>query len=87
MHEAALMTHLICQIQQIAETAKARRVVSVSVWIGALSHMSAAHFTEHFEQTATDTCAQGARLSITVSTDLTHEHAQDLVLQDIEVED
>jgi hydrogenase nickel incorporation protein HypA/HybF len=86
MHEASLMTNLMRRIAEIASAEHARRVVGVSVWLGALSHMSEAHFIEHFEQAAAGTIAEGAELDVTVSIDTNHANAQDLVLESIEVE-
>lgn len=86
MHEASLMSGLMRRIEEIARAENARRVVGVSVWLGALSHMSKAHFAEHFEAVAAGTLAEGARLDVTVSADTGHENAQDLVLEKIEVE-
>ncbi len=86
MHEASLMINLMRRVDDIAQTEKATRVVGVSVWLGALSHMSAEHFTEHFEQAAVGTIAEGARLDITVSDDTGHANAQDILLEDVELE-
>jgi hydrogenase nickel incorporation protein HypA/HybF len=86
MHEASLMVSLMHRIDEIAKCEGARRIVSVSVWIGALSHMSAEHFAEHFERAATGTIAEGARLDVTVSDDPGHTNAQDLMLKSIAVE-
>jgi hydrogenase nickel incorporation protein HypA/HybF len=86
MHEASLIADLMGRIEEIARTEGAKRVIGVSVWLGALSHMSEAHFTEHFERAATGSVAEGARLDITVSTDTGHADAQDLRLESVEVE-
>ena len=86
MHEASLMANLIRRIDEIARAQDARRVVGVAVWLGALSHMSEAHFTEHFEHAAAGTIAEGAELEITVSDDTGHANAQDIVLEQVEVE-
>lgn len=86
MHELSLMKDLMRQILQIAEQEHATRVVGVSVWLGALSHMSAAHFAEHFEQAATGSLAAGAELATEVSTDVNHVNAQDIVLTSVDVE-
>lgn len=86
MHEASLMTNLIRRINEVAEAEGAQRVVGVSVWLGALSHMSAEHFTEHFERAAKGTIAEGARLDVTVSGDPRHANAQDLLLEKLAVE-
>ena len=86
MHEASLIANLMHRIDEIAHAESARRVVGVSVWIGALSHMPEAHFIEHFERTAMGTIAEGARLDITVSADTGHENAQNVMLESVEVE-
>jgi hydrogenase nickel incorporation protein HypA/HybF len=86
MHEASLMAGLMRRIDEIAKCQGARRIVSVSVRLGALSHMSAEHFSEHFERAATGTAAEGARLVVTVSDDQDHANAQNLMLKSVTVE-
>lgn len=86
MHEASLTTDLLRRIEEIAAAEKAVQVAQVSVWLGALSHMSASHFTEHFERAAAGTIAEGAELRVTVSADVGHAHAQDIVLESVELE-
>jgi hydrogenase nickel incorporation protein HypA/HybF len=61
-------------------------VTRVRVWLGALSHMSAAHFKEHFEQASRETVAEGASLEIEESADIDDPDAQALLLRSIEVE-
>lgn len=87
MHEASLMASLMRRIDEAARAERASKVIGVSVWIGALSHMSAKHFAEHFERAATGTIAEGARLDVTVSTDIEHANAQDILLEKVELED
>lgn len=86
MHEASLMRGLMAKMEEIAGTEDAR-IVRVSVWLGALSHMSAEHFAEHFEASAAGTRAEGAELSVTVSTDISDPHAQDILLESVELEE
>lgn len=86
MHEASLMKGVMRRIEEIARDQQATRVVAVSVWLGALSHMSPAHFAEHFEEAAAGTIASGAWLNATASDDIDHPNAQDVLLQSIEVE-
>jgi len=86
MHEASIMVDLMSRIDKIARSENARRVLGVSVWLGALSHMSEDHFVEHFERAAVGTIAEGAQLDVTVSEDTGHRNAQDLVLESVEVE-
>jgi hydrogenase nickel incorporation protein HypA/HybF len=86
MHEASLMADLMRRIEEIARSERARRVVRVCVRIGALSHMSAEHFADHFNHAGHGTLAENAQLGITVSNDTQDMHAQDIVLESVEVE-
>jgi hydrogenase nickel incorporation protein HypA/HybF len=86
MHEASLMTGLMRRIDTVASAEHAARVTAVTVWIGALSHMSAEHFAEHFQHAAAGTIAEGARLNVTVSDDTGHASAQDILLESVEVD-
>lgn len=86
MHEASLIRSLIRKVGSLADAEDANKVMTVRVWLGALSHMSADHFREHFEEEAKGTVADGALLEIEVSTDIGDPNAQDLLLRSIEVE-
>lgn len=86
MHEASLMRSLMRKIDALAEAEGASKVTTVRVWLGALSHMSAAHFQEHFEQASLATLAEGAALEIEESADIDDPNAQSLLLRSIEVE-
>jgi len=86
MHEASLMSGLMHRLSTIATAEEARRIVAVKIWIGALCHMSVAHFAEHFAEASAATLAEGARLDVTVSDDEQHARAQDILIESIEVE-
>lgn len=86
MHEASLMKNLMSQVDTVAQRENAKRVIGVGVWLGALSHMTEAHFGEHFRQAAAGTNAEGARLDVTLSDDTGHANAQDVLLESVEVE-
>ena len=86
MHEASLMRSLMRKIDSLAAAEGASRVTTVRVWLGALSHMSAAHFQEHFEQASEATIAEGASLEIEESADIDDPNAQGLLLRSIEIE-
>ncbi|MFT4584703.1 MAG: hydrogenase nickel incorporation protein HypA/HybF [Gammaproteobacteria bacterium] len=86
MHEASLIRDLINKVTVLALEEDAARVTVVKVWLGALSHMSADHFREHFDHASKDTIADGALLDIDVSTDIHDPNAQALLLRSIEVE-
>ena len=86
MHETSLMNGLMRQIDSAATADGARRIVGISVWLGALCNMSAEHFVEHFEHAALGTMAEGASVDVTVSHDMQHSNAQHVLLQNIEIE-
>jgi hydrogenase nickel incorporation protein HypA/HybF len=81
MHEHGLMRALMRQVLATAATEKAVRVTGVSVRLGALSHMTPAHFGEHFAEASAGTIAEGAALDVAVS-----EALDDVVLTGVEVE-
>lgn len=86
MHEGSLIRDLIRQITAVAQTQGADRVTGVRVRLGALSHISADHFREHFTHGARGTVAEGARLEIEVMTEAEAPEAQDIILDSLEVE-
>ena len=86
MHEMSLMRDLMRKISEVASRENARRVVSVNVWLGALSHMSPAHFQEHFDEVAAGTLAEGARLQIETSEDIHDPQAQSILFRGLEIE-
>jgi len=87
MHEAHLISDLLHKIEALASENVGSRVVAVEVWLGALCHISAAHFREHFERETKGTLAENAALSLLVSDDLRHPQAQDIVLRSVSLED
>ncbi len=80
------MADLMRRIEEVARAEGGSRVLGVSVWLGAASHMSAEHFVEHFTRAAAGTRAEGARIDLTISDDLDHPHAQSILLESVEVE-
>ena len=86
MHEFSLIANLMKKIQEVADVEHANRIARVKVRLGALSHISANHFREHFEQAAKGTVAEGSRLEIVTSTDCAEPEAQSILLESVEVE-
>lgn len=86
MHEAHLMTDLLHKIEALAREDGAARVAGVEVWLGALCHISAGHFREHFVRETVGTVAEGAELSLLASDDPRHPQAQDIVLRSVSLE-
>jgi hydrogenase nickel incorporation protein HypA/HybF len=87
MHELSLMKDLIQKIESIAGREHARKVVSIRVKIGALCHLSPAHFTEHFLEASLGTVAEGAKIDIELMPDIAHPQAQDVLLDSVVLED
>ena len=87
MHETALVRDIVWRIEDLARTTQARRVSGAKIWLGALSHLSAEHFREHFALEARDSLAAGAVLDIEVSDDLDDPHAQQVRLESVDLDD
>jgi hydrogenase nickel incorporation protein HypA/HybF len=86
MHEARLMNDLMRRVLELAANEKAQRVTRVSVWLGALSHMSSFHFAEHFVSASRGTIAEGAELDAMESTDIHDRNAESVLIQSVDVE-
>lgn len=86
MHEQSLINNLINKILILAEKEKAVKVTRVKVKLGALSHMSASHFKEHFDISAKGTIAEDAQLDAEESRDIHDPEAQAILLKSIDVE-
>lgn len=87
MHEMSLIHDLMRKIETIAREQNATKVAGVKVRLGALAHISADHFREHFEEESKGTIADGARLEVVELTDQNDPQAQDIILDSVEVED
>jgi hydrogenase nickel incorporation protein HypA/HybF len=87
VHEASLIADLLRQITAIMQPQGAGRVVGVTVKLGALCHISPEHLRAHFVYGARGTIAEGARLTLVSGHDPDDPHAQDVVLDCLEVED
>jgi hydrogenase nickel incorporation protein HypA/HybF len=85
MHEYSLMADLLLKILRIAHETKAERITSVKVKLGALSHITKEHFTEHFEEAIRGTVAEGAVLSVEQMASQTDSNAQDILLESIDI--
>jgi hydrogenase nickel incorporation protein HypA/HybF len=85
MHETGLVRDLVRRLEVTARDAGAKKVVSVTVWLGALSQMSPDHFREHFEADVSGSLAEGAALTLEVSEDPGHPNAQSVMLESVEL--
>jgi hydrogenase maturation protease len=87
MHETALVRDIVRRIDDLARAMGARRIRGAKVWIGALSHLSAEHFRDHFAIEARDTLAAGVVLEIEVSEDRDHPHAPHVRLESVDLDE
>jgi hydrogenase nickel incorporation protein HypA/HybF len=86
VHEKALMDDLMRKLEAEAQAEGGRRVTRIRVRLGALSHLTEAHFREHFEDAARGTLAEGAAVEAELRTDPTEPGAQGVVLESIDLE-
>jgi hydrogenase nickel incorporation protein HypA/HybF len=86
MHERALMTDLLREIEEVARADGATCVTRVSVRLGALSHFTEEHFREHFVDASRGTLAEGAAVDAVLENDLDDPRATGVVLESLEVE-
>lgn len=86
MHEQSLISDLIAKAEAVVRSSGARRAVKVTVRLGALSHLSAAHLVEYFAVATCGGVLDGAVLDVTQDTDPADPGALDLVLTSVEVE-
>ena len=92
MHETGIVRSLIHEVERAASAYGKARVLSVTVWMGALCPFSESHLYEHFLHDTRGTVAENAWLIIeheSCPEDMAglDANAQDLVLLSIEVED
>jgi hydrogenase nickel incorporation protein HypA/HybF len=80
------MDDLMRKIMKVAQENGALRVKSINVRLGALTHFSEEHFIEHFNRSALGSIAEKAELHILISHDIKEPHAQDILLESVEVE-
>jgi hydrogenase nickel incorporation protein HypA/HybF len=86
VHEQSLMNDLMRKIRAVAQQQGAGRITGVSVRIGALAHMSAEHFREHFAHASAGGPADGARVDVVLQNDPSDPDAQSVLLESVEVE-
>ncbi|MEK9629473.1 MAG: hydrogenase maturation nickel metallochaperone HypA, partial [Nitrospinota bacterium] len=65
----------------------AKKIIGIKVKLGALSHISADHFKEHFDISAKGSLAEHARLDVEVLEDINDPRAQEIILEHIEIEE
>ncbi len=86
MHEFHLMAGLMRKIESIAREHHTKKVTRIKVKLGAFSHISPEHFREHFTFASRGTLAEGSVLEIEACNDPEDPHAQEILLENVEVE-
>jgi hydrogenase nickel incorporation protein HypA/HybF len=76
------MRDVIRRVEDVASAEGASRVTRVSVRLGRLSHFTADHFREHFEDASRGTVAEGALVDAVVESDATDR----VLIEAVEVE-
>ena len=87
MHEQSLMIDLMRKIESVVKENNAKKVASLKIRLGALSHISSEHFKEHFVQASKGTVAESAHLDVVVQGDLDDPNAQEIMLESLELEE
>lgn len=87
MHELTAIAHLVRQADTIARDRGCRRLLGVTVRVGAFSHLSASALDRLFPEASRGTALEGARLRVETGSDPMDEAADRLVLVSIDVED
>ena len=86
MHEHALINDLFRTLDAVALAQRSNKIRSVSIWMGALCHISPEHFREHFEHQSLNTVAEGAVLQLTISEDIRDKNAQQILLTSVDLD-
>jgi len=86
MHETGIVRDLVRRLVDAATEAGAERVSRAEIWLGALSQFSPAHFKEHYEDEAAGTIAEGARLDIVLSDDVSDPNAQHVMIRSLDLD-
>jgi hydrogenase nickel incorporation protein HypA/HybF len=86
VHERALMRDVIRRVEDVAAAEGSARVTRIAVRLGALSHFTADHFREHFEDAARGTVAESAIVDAVVEDDVANARAREVLLESIELE-
>jgi hydrogenase nickel incorporation protein HypA/HybF len=86
VHETGMFRDLLRKIEEVADLERARRVTRVRLWVGALSHLTAAQLREQWPTVTRGTVAEGAALEVAVSRDPADPRAQGVVLTSVDVD-
>jgi Zn finger protein HypA/HybF involved in hydrogenase expression len=87
VHELTAIAGLVRQANAAASEHGARRLVGVTVQVGALSHLSATTLERLFPDVTRGTALEGAWLRIETCSDIADPDAAELMLVSVDVED
>lgn len=87
MHEHSLIKNLIDKVNDIARQQPGGRITGIKVRLGALAHISAEHFREHFDNETQDSVLEGVALDVEELTDPHDPLAQEILLESVDFED
>ncbi|EQD63551.1 hypothetical protein B1B_06989 [mine drainage metagenome] len=87
MHEEALFRDLRRKLEEIAREEHAAQISRVSVWVGALSHVSEEILRSRWPTTVEGTAARSSRLEVQLSTDVNDPRATRIVLTQLDITD
>jgi hydrogenase nickel incorporation protein HypA/HybF len=86
MHEMSVLRSLMHKLDEVVVANQGRRVRSLRVQLGALSHFTAEHFKEHFVIASRGTSAEGARVDAVEMSDESDPNAFGVVLESVEID-
>jgi len=87
MHEHSLIKNLIDKVDEIARGQESGRVTAIKVRLGALAHISAPHFREHFDNETQGSVLEGVMLNVEEMTDPFDPMAQEILLESVDFDD
>ena len=87
MHELSLLKDILGKMESISNENNNAYIIKAVIKLGALSHISSSHFSEHFYEAVKGTVAENAKLDIIASKNISDPHAQDIILESVELEE
>lgn len=86
MHEMSLFKDLMHKVEALSTEHAGKKIVKMKIRLGALSHLSPAHFRYHFDALAKGSAAEHAALEIEEGSDQDAPDAQSVTLLTVELE-
>jgi len=87
MHESGMIDELVTTALAWSAASPIRRIRSITVEVGALSPCNPEHLREHFVEACKGTWAEGASLIVIPKNDITDQHAQDVTMVNLTVDE